>query len=319
MISSLHPRVSRAFNAVAAYRCSAYLCCFLLCVGSSPAQQSPQKTFPTPRAAAEALVTAARADDVPALLAIFGPDANELVSSGDDVADKNSRAAFVKSYTSSHQLVASGPGKYSLTVGSSGWTLPLPIVKKEDGWIFDSAAGKQEVLYRRVGRNELETIRVCRALVEAERAYARAAHDGNPAGTYTRRLVSNEGKQDGLFWEAKEGEPESPTGPLLAEAAADGYQEGASRHAPFHGYLFRILSSQGTHAPGGQKDYMADGKMTGGFAILAYPVEYGASGVMTFMANRHGILYQKDLGPDTKTIAKGMSAFDPDPSWKRVE
>ena len=308
-----------AAAAATARRCSIYLCSLALCVAASLAQESSQKAFPTPRAAVIALVAAAKADDVSALLDIFGPDGKELTSSGDDVADKNSRTAFVKSYETKHQLLPSGPGKYTLTVGSSGWPLPLPIIKKSNGWVFDSAEGKQEVLYRRIGRNELETIRVCRALVEAERDYARAGHDGNPPGAFTRKMVSDPGQENGLFWEAKEGAPDSPAGPLLAEAAADGYEEGVSRHAPFHGYLFRILSSQGPHAPGGEKDYLVNGKMTGGFAVLAYPVEYGASGVMTFIASRRGILYQKDLGPDTKTSAKSMQVFDPDSSWTRVE
>ncbi len=275
-----------------------------------------QKSFQTPREAAKALFDAAKADDTSALLEIFGPDGKALVSSGDDVADKNDRATFVRNYEQGHRLTPAGPGKYTLSVGASDWPLPIPIVKNASGWSFDSATGKQEVLYRRIGRNELDTIQVCRAIIEAERAYFRTGHDGNPPGLFTKKLRSDPGKQNGLYWETAEGEPESPAGPLLAEASSDGYELGTGKHQPFHGYLYRILSAQGPHARGGERDYLVDGKMTRGFAVVAYPAEYRSSGVMTFIVNQRGVVYQKDLGEDTAATAKAMTTFDPDPSWK---
>ncbi len=172
-------------------------------------------------------------------------------------------------------------------------------MKDTKGWSFDSAAGKQEVLYRRIGRNELDTIQVCRAIIEAEGAYFRTGHDGNPPGVFTKKLRSDPGKENGLYWETAEGEPGSPAGPLLAEASSDGYELGTGKHQPFHGYLYRVLSAQGPHARGGARDYVVDGKMTRGFAVVAYPVEYRSSGVMTFIVNQHGVVYQKDLGDGT--------------------
>jgi hypothetical protein len=289
----------------------------VLVIGSS-AQSTDlaQKSFHAPHEASKALFEAAKTDDISALLEILGPDEKELVSSGDDVADKNDRAAFVKNYEQRHRLISAGAGRYTLSVGTSDWPLPIPIVKKENGWSFDSAAGKDEVLYRRIGRNELDTIQVCRAIIEAERAYFRTGHDGSPPGIFTRKLRSDPGNQNGLYWKTTGGEPESPAGPLLAEASSDGYELGTGKHQPFHGYLYRILSAQGPHARGGARDYLVEGKMTRGFAVVAYPVEYRSSGVMTFMVNQHGVVYQKNLGDDTAAAAKAMTAYDPDTSWK---
>jgi hypothetical protein len=277
-----------------------------------------QKTFATASEAASALVAAAKSDDVAALNEILGPEAKELISSGDDVADKSDRETFVKDYEQQHRLVASGPGKLSLKVGTQGHTLPIPLVKTGDHWTFDAAAGKQEILYERVGQNELDSVRVLKAIIQAEHEYKAAAHDGNAAGVYTRKLRSDAGKQNGLYWETTESEPTSPGGPLLAEASSDGYESGPGRHQPFHGYLYHLLGSQGSHATGGARDYTVDGKMTRGFAVVAYPVEYGASGVMTFIVNQHGVVYEKDLGENTKEQARAMSTFDPDSSWKVV-
>ncbi len=289
---------------------------FAAILGAAQSSDPQQKSFPTPSAAVKALVEAAKTDDVSVLLAIFGPDGKELVSSGDDVADKNDRAAFVKAYGQQHHLTPAGTGKYTLTVGPSAWQMPVPIVKSASGWSFDTATGKQEVLYRRIGQNELDAIRVCRAIIEAERTYFHSGHDGDPPRVFTKKLRSDPGKENGLYWDTKEGEPESPGGPLLAEASADGYDIGSGKHAPFHGYLYRILSAQGPHARGGARDYVVDGKMTRGFAVVAYPAEYRSSGVMTFIVNQHGVVYQKDLGEDTAATAKAMTAFDPDSSWK---
>jgi hypothetical protein len=304
----LHGRSQRAISGA--------LLAFLTIAASVQPADAQQKSFHTPGEAAKALFEAAKADDASALLEIFGPDGKELASSGDDVADKNNRATFVKNYQQRHRLTAAGPGRYSLSVGFSDWPLPIPIVKNANGWSFDSAAGKQEVLYRRIGRNELDTIQVCRAIIDAERTYFHTGHDGNPQGVFTKKLRSDPGKQNGLYWETAEGEPESPAGPLLAEASSDGYELGTGKHQPFHGYLYRILSAQGPHARGGGRDYVVDGKMTRGFAVVAYPVEYRSSGVMTFIVNQRGVVYEKDLGDETATTAKAMTAYDPDSSWK---
>ncbi len=274
------------------------------------------KTFPTAHEAAQALFTAIQSDDLSALSDILGPDSKELVSSGDDVADKNARARFAKSYDEQHRFVSAGVGKLILHVGASDWPLPIPLAKTEKGWAFDTEAGKQEVLYRRIGRNELDAIRVCRAIIDAERAYKQEGHDGNPPGVYTRKLRSDPGTQNGLYWEEQAGESASPGGPLLAEAEGEGYDIGTGKHNPFYGYLFHVLTAQGSHAHNGARDYLVDGKLTRGFAIVAYPVDYRSSGVMTFIVNQHGTVYQKDLGPDTRNLAKALTTFDPDPSWK---
>ncbi len=275
-----------------------------------------QQSFSSPREAAKALYTAAKAGDSAALLELFGPNGKELVSSGDYVADQNERDRFVKNYAIAHKLVPEGTGKFILQVGSDNWPLAVPIVKTASGWSFDADAGKQEILYRRIGRNEDDAIRVCRAIIDAERAYRREGHDGNPPGEYTRKLLSDPGKQNGLYWETAEGEPASPGGPLLAEAAGDHYELGTGKHQPFHGYLYRILAAQGPNARGGARDYEVDGKLRRGFAIVAYPAEYRASGLMTFIVNQQGVVYEKDFGPETRDVAKAMTVFDPDSSWK---
>lgn len=290
-----------------------------LCAQSGRAQETQQKLFPSAHAAVTALVNAARNNDISVLLELLGPDGKELISSGDDVADKNGRAKFVQSYEQQHKLVATQPGTFVLQVGASDWPLPIPIVKREGGWVFDSAAGKQEVLYRRIGENELDAIRVCRAVIQAEQEYAKQGHDGNPPGIFARRIRSEPGKENGLYWGPKDGESISPAGPLLAGAAEEGYEKPVSRRIPYHGYLYRILTAQGLNAPGGAKDYIVDGKMTGGVAVVAYPAEYRSSGVMTFIANQRGIVYQKDLGEATQQVATEMTAFNPDSSWKKVE
>lgn len=303
----------RWFGLVA--NCSIAILCF---AETLPAQETQQTIFPTPKAAVAALVSAARVNDLPGMLEIFGPEGKELVSSGDDIADKNDRSKFVQLYGQRHKLIGE-TDTVTLQVGASDWPFPIPLVKKNDGWVFDTAAGKQEELYRRIGANELAAIRVCRAVIQAERDYAKQGHDDNPSGVYARRIRSEPGKQNGLYWEPKDGEAISPAGPLLAEASEEGYEKAVSRRIPFHGYLYRILTAQGPSGPGGPKDYIVDGKMTGGVAVLAYPAEYRSRGVMTFIVNDNGIVFQKDLGTDTEQIAKGTKAFNPDSSWTRVE
>jgi hypothetical protein len=280
------------------------------------AQDARQKTFATAHEAVDALIAANRNNDIVALNQILGPDASSLTSSGDETQDKNDRAHFITMYEAHHSLVAAGSGRLTLMVGENEWPLPIPLVKSNGEWRFDSADGAKELLYRRIGANELAAIKVCQALRQAQLDYVATGHDGNDPGVYAQRFGSQPGKQNGLYWPVAEGEPESPAGPLVADADAEGYEQG-TRH-PYNGYYFRILKAQGPHAPGGAKDYIVDGKMTGGFAILAYPAEYGASGVMTFLVSRRGTVFQKDLGDSTSEMAKAITAFDPDSSWTRL-
>ena len=282
---------------------------------SAPQASAPQ-AFATAQQALDALIAANRANDVSALGQILGADAATLISSGDETQDKTDRARFVEAYDTHHRLLAAGAGKMTLLVGTKEWPLPIPLVRKNGTWSFDSPDAVKELLYRRIGSNELGAINVCRALYRAQRDYAATGHDGNPPGIYAQRFRSEAGTQNGLYWPVAEGESESPAGPLVADAEAAGYEQG-KRH-PFHGYYFRILKAQGPNARGGAKDYVVDGNMTAGFAILAYPVEYGASGIMTFMVSRHGTVFQKDLGGGTVETARAMTAFDPDSSWTRV-
>jgi len=283
---------------------------------SSPAQNTGQKTFESAQQAVDALIAANRDNDIAALNEILGPDASSLISSGDDGQDKKDRAHFVDMYEERHRLVPAGTGRQTLVVGKSEWALPIPLVKSSGVWKFDSTEGVKELLYRRIGSNELAAIKVGQALWQAQLDYAATGHDGNDPGIYAQRFRSDPNKQDGLYWPTAEGELESPAGPLVADASTDGYEQG--KRQPYHGYYFRILKAQGPNAPGGAKDYVVDGKMTGGFAILAYPAEYGASGVMTFLVSRRGTVFQKDLGDATAETAKAMTAFNPDSSWKRL-
>lgn len=278
------------------------------------AEDAAQKSFASPRAALAALLEANKANDLTALNEILGPSAASLVTSGDDTQDKNDRAQFVTLYEAHHRLQKSAPGTLTLLIGKNEWPLPIPLVKSGEQWRFDSEAGAKELLYRRIGANELAAIKVARALHQAQLDYAAAAHDGNPKGLYAQRFRSSPNMHDGLYWPVADGEPMSPAGPLVADAEAAGYESG-TRH-PFHGYYFRILKSQGPHARGGAKDYVVDGKMSGGFAILAYPVEFGASGIMSFLVSDRGRVYEKDLGEGTAEAAQAMSSFDPDPTWK---
>ena len=283
--------------------------------GAAPQSATPQR-FDSAQQAVDALIAANRADDVSALGQILGADAATLISSGDETQDKTDRARFVAAYETHHRLLATGAGKMTLLVGKKEWPLPIPLVRSDGAWSFDSPEAVKELLYRRIGTNELAAIKVCRALYQAQRDYAATGHDGNPAGVYAQRFRSEAGTQNGLYWPVAEGEPESPAGPLVADAEAAGYEQG-KRH-PYHGYYFRILKAQGPNARGGAKDYVVDGKMTAGFAILAYPVEYGASGIMTFLVSRYGTVFQKDLGDSTVETARAMPAFDPDASWTRL-
>ena len=254
------------------------------------------------------------------MLAIFGTESKGIIYSGDAVQDKNAAAAFTAAYGVMHRWRKMPDGAETLLVGADNFPFPIPLKKNGAGqWYFDAAAGKDEILSRRIGRNELAVIRICGALVDAQAEYFSQRHEGGSAKQYAPKFISDPGKQNGLYWESPEGKPKSPLGPLVAFATAEGYSAKPNAHVPFHGYYFHMLTKQGSHARGGAKDYVVNGKMVGGFALVAYPAEYGNSGVMTFIINQDGVLFQKDLGKTTTEAATSMSAFDPDTSWSRVE
>jgi Protein of unknown function (DUF2950) len=280
-----------------------------------------QKTFSTPAEAAKALVKAAAEGNQEEMLAVLGDEGKELVYSSDPVQDKTNWQRFAKSYQAKHSIVAEDDKTRILQVGANNWPMPIPIVNDGGKWRFDTAAGKQELLYRRIGRNELGAIGACRGYIDAQKDYAAVGHDGLPAGVYAQRLRSTAGKQDGLYWETPEGEPPSPAGPLLAEASGQGYAtEGLDRKSqPYHGYLYRILKAQGATAKGGAKTYLDDGKLSGGVALVAYPAAYKVSGVMTFIINQDGVVYQKDLGEKTAEVAGAMTEYNPDSTWTKVK
>jgi hypothetical protein len=281
----------------------------------------PQQTYATPDDAVAALIAAVGSDSPAALIGVLGPSAEKLVSSGDANADAIARKHFLDNYAAKHALVADGQGRMVLQVGADDWPLPLPIVQQDGRWHFDSADGAQEIVDRRIGRNEIAAIRVSLAYVDAQQDYFARAKAAGGAGEYAQRLVSTPGEEDGLFWQAAEGEPESPLAPLVNQAIDEGYPgELVSGHpVPYEGYYFRILKRQGPDAPEGAKNYIVDGRMTGGFALVAWPAIYRASGVMTFIVNQDGVVFQKDLGPHTSARAAEMTSFDPDLSWARVD
>jgi hypothetical protein len=279
-----------------------------------------ERTFATPDAAAQALVDALSTSDTRGAEAILGPAGDKLLHSGDRVADEKGLLRFLAAYAAGHRIVMNGSDKAVLHVGTQDWPLPIPIVRKGGAWYFDTEAAASEILDRRIGKNELSAIQVCLAIVDAEREYAAAAHDKSGVPEYARRLVSTPGEKDGLYWSVQAGEPPSPLGPLVARAAEEGYRTGKAHHhhAPYHGYYYRILTSQGQHARGGARDYLVDGRMIGGFGVIAFPARYGASGVMTFIVDQDGVVYQKDLGAATRAIARRVRSFDPDAGWQRV-
>jgi hypothetical protein len=285
------------------------------------AADNSQRVFPSPHAAVDALVSASKQSDFKTAVApIFGPDADKILSSGDKVADENARLNFLKRYNEMHRLAYDGEGRVILYVGADNWPLPIPLVKTNNGWMFDTAAGEQELLYRRIGANEIYTIDVLENLVAAQNEYASEMSSANGVKEYARKILSDEGKHNGLYWPVAAGEAESPIGPLIAKAVSEGYHKGAQGEPiPFHGYIYRVLTGQGKAAPGGAKSYIHRGKMTRGFAFLAYPAGYRTSGVMSFIVNQDGVVFQKDLGPDTAKAAQEMTLFNPDDSWERVE
>jgi hypothetical protein len=283
------------------------------------AQAVDQRTFSSPSAAAEALVAAAKIGDRPALEAIFGPDSHDLLYSGDDVADQRALARFAEWAAEITDVVEHDDGTAEVSVGEEDWPLPIPLVKGDSGWRFDTAAGKEELINRRIGANELSAIDVLRALGDAEEIYAGKDHDGDGVKEYARKILSDVGTQNGLFWNpSKHGGELSPIGPIVAVAVEEGYKRAdpnAPKRTPYHGYYFRILTKQGSHAPGGKKDYVVKGNMTGGYALIAHPADYGVSGIMTMVINSKGILFKKDLGADTDKLASAIDTYDPNDSW----
>jgi hypothetical protein len=284
---------------------------------STPAAASSERNFATPEQAVDALVAAMRREDQSELLLILGPDGEKLIHSGDAVADQRGRQRFVAAYDAAHRVEVDPSGTATLIVGSENWPLPIPVVRTGDRWRFDTVASVQKILDRRVGRNELSVIEVCRAYVAAQREYASEDRLGDGLHEYAQKFESSPGKHDGLHWDTAAGELQSPLGPLVAKARAQGYSsdDGGFQPSPYHGYFYRILTRQGAHAPGGAKDYLIDGHMTAGFALLAFPARWADSGIMTFLVNQDGIVFQKNLGSETDRLARAITEYDPDPSW----
>jgi Protein of unknown function (DUF2950) len=287
-------------------------------VGVAMGAAARQKSFPTPDEGVQALIEAAKRHDTPALLAILGPEAKSIISTGDPVSDQESGEHFVKLYEEAHTLVQSGDTKMMLQIGKDEWPFPIPLIKDSAGWRFDTPAGKAELRNRRIGRNELDVIQVCLAYVDAQREY----YVRNPLnGTllqYASKFISTRGKRDGLYWETAADEPPSPLGPLVAQARREGYKRAAGKPVPYHGYYYKMLTGQGPDAPDGAYDYVVRGKMIGGFALVAYPAQYGSSGIMTFIVNHDGVVYEKDFGPNTAATAQSMTKFNPDKTWKQL-
>ncbi len=285
------------------------------------AKQKPaaakQQVFASPDEAVKALIAAARGTETKGLLSVLGSGAKSLIDSGDAVADKERRARFVVSYDEANKLERAGDAKAILITGKDGWPFPIPLVKTADGWRFDTAAGKDEILNRRIGSNELSTIQSMLAYVDAQRDYYRLNPQKDKLQGYAQKLVSSKGKRDGLYFPTKAGEPLSPLGPLFDAAKAEGYGGTGAKATAYHGYHFRILKGQGADAPGGAYDYVAKGKMIGGFALIAWPATYRNSGVMTFIVNHDGTVFEKDLGPDTAAIVGKITRFNPDGNWKK--
>jgi len=275
-----------------------------------------QQAYSTKEEAIGALVTAAKAGDRAGLIRILGRGGDDIISSGDPVADTAARQAFTSAFDAKHQIMMDGDNKGMLLIGTNEYPFPIPLVRKNDKWSFDTAAGRLEILYRRIGRNELNAIQASLAYVDAQNEYAEKDR-GLGTGVYARRFLSSKGKKDGLYWPTGQGEDESPLGDLVADASNDGYRL-TGRRTPYHGYYYKILTRQGPTAPGGPADYIVGGKMIGGFALLAWPAEYGNSGVMTFLVNHAGEVFEKDRGPRSGWLADRTNAFNPDQTWRKV-
>ncbi len=296
----------------------AFAALLLVACGRSSTPSDNHTGFESSEAALTALVAALEAGDTAQLGKIFGPGSEEMLSSGDPVDDASDRAAFLERYKAKHALVAQEDGSEVLQIGDNDWPFPVPLVKRDGRWYFDGAAGADEVIYRRVGGNELGAIAVARGFVDAQNEYASEGRDGDVPGVYAAFLISDEGQHNGLYWPTAEGEPESPAGDSVAAAAAEGYRD-TEGPTPYHGYYYRMLYAQGPNAPGGAKEYFEGGRLINGFALIAWPADYGVSGVKTFMVNQDGTVYEKDLGDDTATAITTIELFDPDSTWAKVE
>ena len=288
-------------------------------LGTSFAATAKPRSFSSAEEAVKAAVAAAKANDEKELLAVFGADAKDLFVSGDPVDDKQGRQRFLTAYQEKNQLVKE-ENNMVLLIGKDDWPMPIPLVQKGENWVFDVEQGREEILHRRIGENELSTIQVVLAIVDAQRDYWRMDIDGDGVREYAQKLRSDPGKKNGLYWEAKAGEDQSPLGPLMAEAKVEGYKltSAGAGPTPYHGYYYKIITAQGKNASGGAYSYLVQGKMIGGFAVIAAPAKYGNSGVMTFVVNHDGEVYEKDFGKNTIESAKKMNRFDPDKSWEEV-
>ena len=286
-------------------------------VGMAMGATAEQQSFPSPEAGVQALMDAAKSNDTQTMLQILGPAAQSVINTGDSVSDQASRERFVQAYEEAHTLVPSGDTKVLLQVGKDAWPFPIPLVKGSTRWRFDAKEGQEELLNRRIGRNELDVIQVCLAYVDAQYDYYMRNPQGVALLQYAAKFMSAQGKRDGLYWETTADEPPSPLGPFLAQARREGYKRTAGKPIPYHGYYYKILTRQGSNAPGGAYEYVVRGQMIGGFALVAYPAQYGSSGIMTFLVNHDGVVYEKDLGPDTTARAQSMTQFNPDKTWKK--
>jgi hypothetical protein len=292
----------------------------ILLAGCSKSAKPSFQTFASPDDAGNGLITAAKSGDPNAVIAVFGPDSKDIIFSGDPVQDKQIAGVFVHEYDLMHRWRKQPDESQILLLGADNFPFPIPLKKNAAAqWYFDAAAGREEILMRRIGRNELAVIDVCNALVDAEAEYFSMRHDDGSTHQFAAKFISDTGKQNGLYWDSSEGQPKSPLGPMAVYATNEGYNVKPDAHVPFHGYYFRMLTRQGSNTPGGAKDYVVNGKMTGGFAFVAYPAEYRNSGVMTFMINQDGVLLQKDLGTATAQTAAAMTEFNPDQSWTQVQ
>jgi hypothetical protein len=291
-----------------------------LCFAQGCTQQQSPKTFSSPERASDALVKSLRSWSPEKFKQLLGPDAQDVLFSGDDVADRVAVETFLAAYDQSHHFTTEANGDVTLSIGDQDWPMPIPLVQDErDRWYFDIEAGKDEVINRRIGRNELDVIETCQAVVDAQREYIKGNVAGDGVKEYAQKFLSDAGKKNGLYWPTAAGEKQSPLGPLVAEAVDEGYTATASTEPrPYHGYCYRMLTKQGPNAPGGAKDYLVNGRMTGGFAVIAYPADYGNSGIMSFITSAEGLVYQKDLGAASATAARTMEAFDPDADWQPI-
>jgi hypothetical protein len=299
-----------------AIRLAVVLTAAIVMLGVGLAQESGEKTFATPADASKALYDSVKAGDKPATEAVLGVSSGPILSSGDTVEDEKNKKFFLEHYEQMNRWGKETNGSMTLFMGAENWPFPIPLKKDAAGqWYFDTKAGTEEILYRRIGGNELAAVRVSKALADAQYQYFDETHNGDSVHQYAQKIISEPGKQNGLYWKAAEGQPESPIGPVVAYATGEGYQ---NKTEPFHGYYYRVLTAQGAAAPGGAKSYIVDGKMTQGFGFIAYPGQYRNSGVMTFVVNLNGVIYEKDLGPKTDDLAKAMTAINPDKTWRVV-